>query len=396
MICPVRPPRVVLVAALVIGLVGSARMQERRTVTAGLPVSGPFSAAVQAGGLIYAAGVTGIADTPPPDGANVMDETKRAFERLRQVLEAAGSSLANLVNVTVYLKRAADFDPMNAVYRTFVSDAPPARTTVATDLPGGALIQISAIAVPAGAVRETLLPAGWIKSPRPYSYIVRTSDLVFFSGLVSRRGTDDQVVPGSIAVQMRTILANAGVLLKTAGVTVDDVVSARVFVTDDSYFDGMNAEYLKTFASNPPARAAGVAALMGPDNNVELTLIASRTPKEVIGPLVSPTLPVSTAVRAGRRVFVSGVVGNTDANPGDLASQTREALVRVKRALDLAGLTLNDVVDTTIYLRDPWQVPAFDDVYRDFFPTEPPARTIAGVKTIARSALAEFLMTAYR
>jgi len=50
-------------------------------------------------------------------------------------------------------------------------------------------ITLSAIAVPTGASRETLLPAGWVKSPRPYSYIVRTSDLVFLSGLVSRRGS---------------------------------------------------------------------------------------------------------------------------------------------------------------------------------------------------------------
>jgi len=370
-------------------------MQERRTVTVESWTTQDAAPAVVAGGLIHVSAIAGQAPdaaTPP----NVMDETKRAFERLKDVLAAAGSSLADLVNVTVYLEHASDFDPMNSVYRTFVTDAPPARTTVATDLPGGALVELSAIAVPAGSPRETMLPAGWIKSPRPYSYIVRTADLVFLSGLVSRRGTDDQVVPGSVAVQMRTILANAGTLLRTAGLTFEDVVSARVFVTDDSQFEEMNTEYQKTFGVHPPARATGVAALMGPDNSVEVSLVASRTPKQVIGPQVSPTLPVSTAVRAGRRVFVSGVLGNTDANAGDVAAQSREALTRVGHALDLTGLSFADVVDSTVYLRDPEQAPAFDAVYHEFFPTDPPARTVAGVKLIARTAVTEVLVTAWK
>ena len=215
-------------------------MQERRIVTADVPVSKAYSAAVDAGGLIY---VSGVAGTGPKDllaTTDIATETRRAFDQLKAALEAAGSSLADLVNVTVYLKNASDFDAMNARHRTCVTDQPPARTTVAADLPDGALITISAVAVPTGAVRETLLPVGWVKSPRPYSYIVRTGDLVFLSGLVSRRGTDDQIVPGPVPVQMKTIMANAATLLKTAGLTFDNVVSARVFLTDDSLFEAMN------------------------------------------------------------------------------------------------------------------------------------------------------------
>ena len=60
------------------------------------------------------------------------------------------------------------------------------------DIRDGALVEMSAIAVPNGTEREVLHPVGWMKSPRPYSYIVRAGGLVFLSGLVSRRGTDDQ------------------------------------------------------------------------------------------------------------------------------------------------------------------------------------------------------------
>ena len=94
--------------------------------------------------------------------------------------------------------------------REFFADKPPTRTTLVTDVRDGALVEVSTIAVPVGADREVLHPAGWMKSPRPYSYIVRAGGLVFLSGLVSRRGVDDKPVPGPVNVQVKTILDNAG------------------------------------------------------------------------------------------------------------------------------------------------------------------------------------------
>jgi enamine deaminase RidA (YjgF/YER057c/UK114 family) len=154
-----------------------------------------------------------------------------------EILAAADTSLAQAVSVSVFLKNAADFEAMNNAYRTYFPEAPPTRTTVVADLLNGALVEIAAIAVPKGATREVLHPAGWVKSPRPYSSIIRTADLVFLSGLVSRRGTDDAPVPGSIGVQTKTILDNAATLLKTAGVGFENVVQSRVFVIDDVMFD---------------------------------------------------------------------------------------------------------------------------------------------------------------
>ena len=178
---------------------------------------------------------------------------------------------------------------------------------------------LSAMAVPLGAPREVLHPPGWMKSPRPYSFIVRTGHLVFLAGLVSRRGSDDTVVPGPMALQTRTVLDNAGVLLKTAGLSYEHVVAARVFITDDSLFEMMNDEYSRYFTSQPPARATAVTGLMAAGAAVEITLIASTAAKQVLGAAVSPSLPLSSAVRTGSLVYLSGVLGNTDANARDLA-----------------------------------------------------------------------------
>ena len=353
---------------------------------------------VSAGGLIFVSGITSAPAGPGQSAAGTTSEIDRqpraVLDDLRQKLSTASSTLGDVVSVTVCLRHASDYDAMNAIYRAYFPDTPPARTTVAADLPPGALIQISATAVPTGTSRIAMQPSNWAKTPRPYSYIVRTGDLVFISGLTSRRGTDDQFVPGPVSVQTRTILDNASTLLHTAGLSLDNVVAARVFLTDDGDFESMNEEYRKRFADMPPARATAVTGLMGTDAEVEIALVASTSSKETIGPLVSPTLPVSTAVRAGSRVFVSGVTGVTDTNTEDPTGQAVEALSHLKHALSLAGLTPADVVDTTVYVRRLSDLPSVDAIYGGIFVDQPPTRTVMGAKLVTRPGLVEIMATA--
>jgi 2-iminobutanoate/2-iminopropanoate deaminase len=385
--------RTAVLISVVVLAPGVFSMQERRVIVDSSQPSG--SAAVVAGGLVYVSSIRGTAagdDTV----TDVQTETRRVLDRMKAVLESAGSSLEQTVAINVYLKRGSDFDAMNAAYREYFPKDPPTRTTVVTGLTGGALVEASAIAVPNGAAREALHPPGWAKSPRPYSTIIRAGGLVFLSGLVSRRGSDDRIVPGPIPVQTKTILDSAGVLLKTAGVGFEDVVLARVFLSDDSYFEAMNDEYRKYFSTEPPARATAITGLVGGELTVEITLVASQTKKEAIGPLLSPTLPVSTAIRAGNRIFLSGVVGNTDANRDDAGAQARESLTRLGVSLEAAGASFSDVVDSTVYvpnLADQGKVSA---ALQEVFPADPPARAMVGAGLVARDSRVEVLLTAVK
>ena len=369
-------------------------MQDRRVVSLPGPDGTPATAAVAAAGLIFVSAQGPVGADGKPVDSDISAQTKAVIAQLAKVLEASGSSLAQAVSVNVYLKQSSDFEAMNAVYREAFAEKPPVRTTVAVSLPGRASIMMSAIAVPNGAPRETLHPAGWMKSPRPYSYIVKAAGFVFFSGLVSRRGTDDQAVPGPVSLQTATILDNAGVLLKTAGLSYADVVAARVFLVDDSFFDSMNDEYRRYFTSEPPARATAVTGLMGPDATVEISLIACESRKQVTGPAVAPSLPLSTAVRAGDLLFLSGVLGNTDANSGDVAGQAGETFARIGRTLESLGLSFSHVVDNLVYLPDVWQLPKFEARAREIFPRDSPARTVVGAKLVTRAGLIEMMMTA--
>jgi 2-iminobutanoate/2-iminopropanoate deaminase len=370
-------------------------MQERRALS-DVASAGPRSQAVVADGFIYTSSFSGTDDSGKLAGPDIQSQTRAALDRLKTVLASAGSSLGQAVSIFIQLKSAGDFDAMNTVYGDYFSDAPPTRTTIVGSFADDALVEISAIAVPTGVPRETMLPTGWMKSPRPYSYIVRAGGLVFFSGLLSRRGTDNQFVSGWVGTQVKTILDNAGVLLKTAGLTYNDVVSARVFLTDDSLFEEMNNEYRKYFPSAPPARATAITGLTGTDALAEITIIASQTPKEIVGPDVSSSLPISSAVRAGRRVFLSGVLGNTDANAGQIPGQTREIFDRIQKTLELAGLSFADVVDSTVYLPQPYRRNEMEDIYREKFAIDPPARTIIGAKLVQRAGVVEVMVTAVK
>lgn len=362
------------------------------------PVQNPpdivFRPAVVAGGYIYVSGIK-----PEAAAEDIAAQTRSVFAQLKTILEANGSSMGQLCSVQVSLKSASNFAAMNAAYADVFSPAPPApptRTTFVSWLIGKSLIEISAIAVPNGAYREAMQPSTWGKNPRPYSYIIKTDDLVFFSGLISRRGTDDAPVKGNVKTQVQTILDNAGALLETAGLTYEDVVAARVYLTSVYDFQDMNEAYAGYFGKAAPARATAVVDLMSIDSIVEITMIASRLPKTVIGGQAANGLPVSLAIQAGPRVWLSAVIGDTDKHAKDVTGQARDAFGHLRSTLALAGLDLGDIVDTNFYLRDPFELSKVDAVFKEVFPKDPPARTATGARMVIEPALVEILATATR
>jgi 2-iminobutanoate/2-iminopropanoate deaminase len=98
---------------------------------------GPYSPAIVAGGFIFVAGQGPVnPKTNELELGDIRRETRRTLENIRTILEAAGSSLRDVVRVGVFLADIKDFDAMNEVYREFFPENPPARTTVGAQLPG--------------------------------------------------------------------------------------------------------------------------------------------------------------------------------------------------------------------------------------------------------------------
>ena len=110
---------------------------------------GPYSQAVKAGNMIFCSGQIPIdPETGEFVSTDIAEQTEQVLRNLNAVLEAADSSLNNVVKTTVFLVDMNDFGAMNEVYARFFSENKPARATVqAARLPKDARVEIDCIAV---------------------------------------------------------------------------------------------------------------------------------------------------------------------------------------------------------------------------------------------------------
>jgi 2-iminobutanoate/2-iminopropanoate deaminase len=110
---------------------------------------GPYSQAVQVADFVFTAGQIPL---DPITGriveGGIEAQTRQALTNLGAVLKAAGTSLADVVKMTVFLADIGEFQAMNGVYAEFFGVAPPARSSVqVAALPLGARVEIEAVAV---------------------------------------------------------------------------------------------------------------------------------------------------------------------------------------------------------------------------------------------------------
>ena len=125
-------------------------MRREPVKTSNAPAAlGPYSQAIKVGEFVYTSGQVAI---DPATGefidGGIAEQTERVLKNVAAVLEAAGSSLDQVVKTLVFLSDMNDFAAMNEVYAKFFTGAPPARSTVqAARLPKDARIEIEAVAL---------------------------------------------------------------------------------------------------------------------------------------------------------------------------------------------------------------------------------------------------------
>ena len=117
-----------------------------KKLTGATPALGPYSAGVQAGGLVFVSGQI-PADENGVVPAGIAAQAERSILNVKAVLEAGGSDLQHVVKTTVFLRDMADFAAVNEVYaRYFTGEIPPARSCVAVArLPKDMPLEIEAI-----------------------------------------------------------------------------------------------------------------------------------------------------------------------------------------------------------------------------------------------------------
>ncbi len=108
---------------------------------------GPYSQAVVSNGFVFVAGQIPI---DPATGqlveGDIKAQTRRVMENIKAILEAAGTSMDNVVYATAYLADLNDYKAFNEVYEQYLGQARPARVTVKAEIPKGARLEVSVIA----------------------------------------------------------------------------------------------------------------------------------------------------------------------------------------------------------------------------------------------------------
>ncbi len=126
---------------------------------------------------------------------------------------------------------------------------------------------------------------------------------------------------------------------------------------------------------------------------MERQIVNTSTAPSAIG-------PYSQAVVVGGFLYTAGQIALDPATMevvgATAAAQTRQALVNGEAVLAAAGYTLNEVVKTTVFVRDMAEFGAINEVYATFFGAEPPARSVVEVSGLPKDVLVEIELIAYR
>jgi 2-iminobutanoate/2-iminopropanoate deaminase len=121
-------------------------LQPIQTDRAPIP-RGPYNQAIRAGDTIYVAGQLAVDPTTNQIVAgDAATQARQVFENIKAILESAGASMVRVVKTTIFLVDVNDFAAVNAVYAEYFTSQPARSTVVVAALPGGAKLQVDAIA----------------------------------------------------------------------------------------------------------------------------------------------------------------------------------------------------------------------------------------------------------
>lgn len=111
---------------------------------------GPYSQAIEVNGMIYTSGQIPLNPATQEIPEGIEEQTKQVLTNVKNLLEAAGTSMERVIKTTVFIKDMGDFSKINAIYATYFEGDCPARSCVeVARLPKDVLIEMEAIAIKA-------------------------------------------------------------------------------------------------------------------------------------------------------------------------------------------------------------------------------------------------------
>ena len=365
-----------------ITLTQGASGQVRAVAPAGFHANSFYSAGVDTEDYLYISGQ----GPRRPDGTlptTFAEQCRQALANIKAVLEAAGLNTEHVVYTQVYLENISDYAEMDRIFGEYFLAAPPARAVLGVARVPDPPIQISAVAVHKLAERRVVSPANY-KLAGTASPGVLTHDLLFVS---SAPGSDPVTgkVPDDAAAQVDLALDNMQVIVRAAGLELNNMVFVNPYLTQEIPMRVMNDRYARRFEfGNTPARATIEVSSLPGGAHIEYTGVAVRDlgrRKAVRPKNMAPSPTASPCVFAGIILFCSAKSGFIPGPHGGVyASTTQHQLRQTMRNLldnlEEAEMGFDAVVSTNVYLDALDDTAAFDDVYGQYFGPVLPARTV--------------------
>jgi enamine deaminase RidA (YjgF/YER057c/UK114 family) len=263
--------------------------------------------------------------------------------------------------------------------------------------------------------REPLVVPGVPASPTHEAQAARAAGLLFASGRMAADGAGGLAVAarvpdafpyyGSpIKRQTRVILEDLRRVYEAAGVGLDRVVKAQVFLADLGDFFAFDEVWREFFPTPPPRTTIGVPGLLVDGARVAVDVIGLGDRSQPLTAVTSdaprPLAHYSEAFRVGAFVFAAGQIASDyrtgvpfeargTAHASAIKRQAQYVLANLARTFEAAGSSLDHVVKAQVFLRDLRDFPAFDEVWKEVFRTPPPRTTVGTTGLLVPGTLVE-------
>lgn len=338
----------------------------------------PASPGVKVGDLVFISGQTSVdSDRKPLAPGDVTSQASNALASIQEIVEMAGGSMADVVDIISFHKDLQDLDPVFEVAREFFDGEYPAWTAIGTvGLPSSELlVSIRAIAHLGPDRKECYTPdtLKWWRD-YPISGGCRKGNLLFISGQVAADADGYVIAPGDHAGQARFAYNRIREIAEMAGGSMDDVVDVCSFHQDPRGMIPAAEVYSKevfadvAFEEAPAWTAIGTTGLyklgMLGSYRAIVDLAPGRRIAKTPASLWWKTLPISggTKKENGTLIALAGEVASDGdgqiTTPGDTAAQARYAFNRLKETLEMHGASMDDIVEVTSFHKDPraWEI----------------------------------------
>lgn len=233
-----------------------------------------------------------------------------------------------------------------------------------------------AVAITAADVKP-IIPATGAKAAGPYTPGLLTGDFLYVAG----RGSSGAGGP-TIEGQTRACLDNVKGIVETAGLTMDDVVYAHLYLSDIKNYDAVNKVWPDYFRNAPARFTVGVARIPVNDS-IEVTVVARKGESQrlTIAGVKNP-VPISQGVFAGDRFYIAGMLGrdsNTGKVPETVDGQVKMVFERLEMVLKTAKLSPDHVAFVNVYRTSQIPEAAVQAALAKFWPKNRPTVVLSEI-----------------